>query len=130
MTKNFKLSEFDCNDTARTKVPAHLWENTRLLAAQLQVIRDYVGSPIKINSAYRTEAYNRSVGGSPRSQHLIGKAADITTANHTPKQLLNIIKKLIREKKILNGGLGLYPNFCHYDIFYDGKRARRWQIKD
>jgi uncharacterized protein YcbK (DUF882 family) len=113
LTRNFHIREFKCKDG--TKVPKALEANVRLLATQLQALRDYIGIPIHINSAYRTEAYNASVGGSPKSQHLQAKAADMVTSKYTPKQLANIIKKLIREGKMMQGGVGAYPSFVHYD---------------
>jgi len=113
LTTHFHIREFKCKDGS--KVPEALEANVRLLATQLQALRDYIAIPITINSAYRTEAYNASVGGSPKSQHKQGKAADLVTAKYTPKQLANIIKKLIKEGKMMQGGVGVYPSFCHYD---------------
>jgi uncharacterized protein YcbK (DUF882 family) len=116
LTENFALHEFACNDKKNTPVPCELLPNVTRLADQLQVLRDHLGISIHVNSGYRTKAYNTSVGGSPKSQHLEAKAADITTTKHTPKQLAAIVKKLIREGKMLQGGVGIYPSFVHYDI--------------
>lgn len=116
LTKNFALHEFACNDKANTPVPCELLPNVTRLADQLQVLRDHLGIPIHINSGYRTRAYNTSVGGSPKSQHLEAKAADISTGKHTPKQLAAIIEKLVKEGKMKIGGLGIYPSFVHVDI--------------
>lgn len=117
LTKNFALHEFACNDKANTPVPCALIPNVTRLADQLQIIRDYIGIPIHLNSGYRTKAYNDALpGASPKSQHLQAKAADIITRKHTPKQLAAIIKKLIKEGKILQGGVGVYKSFVHYDI--------------
>ena len=113
LTTNFHIREFKCNDGS--KVPETLEANVRLLAVQLQVLRDHIGIPIHLNSAYRTEAYNASIGGSPKSQHKLAKASDLTTQKYTPKQLANIIKKLIKEGKMMQGGVGIYPSFVHYD---------------
>jgi uncharacterized protein YcbK (DUF882 family) len=113
LTSNFHIREFKCKDGS--KVPEALEANVRLLATQLQVLRDYIGVPITINSAYRTEAYNASIGGSPRSQHKQGKAADLVTSKYTPKQLAAIIRKLIKQGKMMQGGVGVYPSFVHYD---------------
>lgn len=113
LTKDFHIREFKCNDG--TKVPIELESNIRMLATQLQVLRDYIGVPIHINSAYRTESYNVKVGGSPKSQHKLGKAADLVTSTYTPKQLAAIIKKMIKEGKMMQGGVGVYPSFVHYD---------------
>lgn len=114
LTNNFHIREFKCKDG--NKVPEQLEANVKLLAEQLQILRDYIGIPIHLNSAYRTEAYNKHIGGSPKSQHLQAKAADLVTQKYTPKQLAAIIKKLIKEKKIMQGGVGVYPSFVHYDI--------------
>lgn len=35
------------------------------------------GRPIRIVSGYRSPAHNRAVGGASRSQHLVGRAADL-----------------------------------------------------
>lgn len=114
LTTDFHVREFKCNDG--TKVPADLLPNVAVLAAQLQIIRDYINTPIRLNSAYRTKAYNDKCEGSPKSQHLLAKAGDMVTDKYTPKQLAVIVKKLIRAKKILQGGVGIYPSFVHYDI--------------
>lgn len=114
LTKNFHIREFKCKDG--TKVPDELFDNVKLLAEQLQVLRDFIGIPIHLNSAYRTEAYNDRIGGSPKSQHKLAKAADMVTVKYTPKQLASIIKKLIKQGKMMQGGVGVYPSFVHYDI--------------
>ena len=113
LTTHFHIREFKCKDGS--KVPEALEANVKLLAEQLQVLRDYIGIPIHLNSAYRTEAYNASIGGSPKSQHKLAKAADLVTSKYTPKQLANIIKKLITQGKMMQGGVGVYPSFVHYD---------------
>lgn len=120
LTPNFDLAEFFCNDG--TKVPAELMPNVRELAANLQVLRDEIGEPIRINSAYRHPAYNKRIGGAPASQHLKAKAADITAKSYTPKRLAAVIERLIKAGKMKQGGLGIYPGFTHYDV--RGTKAR------
>ena len=120
ITKNFNKREFNSKDGKR--MPKDVLKNVIELAKNLQVIRDHIGEPIHINSAYRSPKHNKRVGGSPRSQHLKGKAADLTSKDFTPLQLHSIIEKLILEGKISQGGLGLYNGFVHYDI--RGHKAR------
>lgn len=120
LSTNFSLSEFKCKDG--TDVPNELLPNVQLLANNLQVLRDYLGEPIHINSGYRSPAYNKKVGGKQLSQHLKANAADITTKSKTPKQLAAIIEKLIAQGKMKQGGLGIYPGFVHYDV--RGTKAR------
>ena len=124
LTNNFQLHEFACNDKAHTPVPTELIQNVQELANNLQVLRDFINEPIHINSGYRTESYNKATkGSSPKSQHLLAKAGDMTTKSYTPKQLAAIIKKLIKQGKMKQGGVGIYPSFCHYDI---RGTAARW----
>lgn len=121
LTKNFNSKEFDCKDG--TKVPANLMSNLQHLAANLQILRDYLGVSVTVTgSGYRTPAHNKAVGGAKDSQHLYAKAADINAKGYTPKQLAAKIEELIAAKKIDQGGLGIYPTFVHYDI--RGTRAR------
>lgn len=120
LTTNFDLSEFACKDG--TPVPKDLLPNVQLLAKNLQVLRDYLGESIHVNSGYRTPAYNAKVGGKKNSYHMKAMAGDLTTKSKTPKQLAAIIEKLIAEKKMKQGGLGIYPGFVHYDV--RGTKAR------
>lgn len=120
LTNNFSIEEFACHDG--TPVPAQYKANVIDLANNLQVLRDTLGEPIHVNSGYRTPSYNKNVGGKPKSQHLLAKASDITVKSKTPKQLAAIIEKLIADKKMKQGGLGIYPGFVHYDV--RGVKAR------
>ena len=120
ITENFSLSEFDCKDGS--ELPTALLPNVLDLADNLQVLRDYLGVPISINSAYRSLEHNRKIGGSTSSQHLLAKAADIVVKSKTPEQVANIIKFLISEGKMTQGGLKAYDTFTHYDI--RGHKAR------
>lgn len=120
LTDNFNLSEFASHDG--TPVPKNLLGNAKELAEQLQVLRHHLKKPILINSAYRSPKHNKNVGGSPNSQHLKAKAADIRVPGVSPLELFQTIEKLIQKGKMKQGGLGLYKTFVHYDT--RGKKAR------
>ena len=82
LSKHFKLEEFTRSQTAirknidNTPTDEHT-ENLQLLCEMvLQPVRDHFG-PIAINSGYRGVELNKSIGGSWKSQHCEGKAADI-----------------------------------------------------
>ncbi|MGV4453154.1 YcbK family protein, partial [Ornithobacterium rhinotracheale] len=96
--------------------PEFALKNLRELAQNLQVLRNYLGKPIIVNSGYRSVAHNRKIGGKVNSQHLQGKAADIRVDGVTPERLASIIERLIYNGKMKQGGLGIYPTFVHYDI--------------
>ena len=122
MTKNFKQSEFDCK--CGCEMPEDVLANVTKLANQLQYVRDNVAMPIKINSGYRCQAHNKSVGGSENSQHLLGKAADIVINGLDPVlDTYDYLDDLILTGEILQGGIGMYKTFTHYDI---RKTKARW----
>lgn len=132
LTENFNLSEFACKDG--TPVPEELIPNIQELANNLQVLRDDLNTnrPAKtppdvvitlpLNSGYRTESYNKKVGGKPNSYHPKAMAGDITCKWETPKQLAARIERLIKAGKMKQGGVGVYPGFVHYDV--RGAKAR------
>lgn len=55
----------------------------RLVVNVLQPARDWLKSPIRINSGYRCKELNKEVGGVANSQHMKGQAVDITTGTRT-----------------------------------------------
>lgn len=124
LSKNFSLSEFNSKDGA--DMPPEVFKNVVLVAKNLQVLRDFIGQPISVNSGYRSPAHNKSVGGAKSSQHLLGKAADIVVKGHKPDLVAEIIMELIKEGRMSQGGIGVYNNFTHYDI---RGTAARWSKK-
>jgi uncharacterized protein YcbK (DUF882 family) len=127
LTSNFSKSEFDSKDGA--EMPDDVLENIKVVAEQLQILRDVLNIPIKINSAYRSPAHNKKVGGVKNSQHLTGKAVDIVAKGITTNYLAYKINELIFKGKMLEGGIGIYDTFVHYDIYFDGKKKRRWDYR-
>ncbi len=114
MTKNFKRQEFECKGTCdkckkQTSMPLEVYENVIKLAGQLQILRDYVGRPVRINSAYRCVQHNDNVGGSKTSQHKLGKAADITIQSLKPT-LLSLSKTLQNEWRDIDLKIGKYED--------------------
>jgi len=104
LSANFKVSEFACHDGSDTVLISEE------LVALLQKIREHFGKAITINSGYRTTAWNTKNGGAPKSQHLLGKAADITVAGVTPLEIAQYAEFLGA------GGIGLYQSFTHIDV--------------
>jgi len=121
VTPHFWIYEFDCRDG--TNYPEK-WIESRLtpLCKSLELIRAEVGGPLHITSGYRTAVHNRRIGGAMYSQHLTGRAADISPRDVTAARLHLIIDRLIRRGDIPDGGLGKYQTFVHYD--QRGYRAR------
>lgn len=114
ITDNFKYSEFRCVDD--TDVPIELIPNITIVALQLEVVRAYFNAPIMILSAYRTERHNKFVHGAKNSYHLTAKAVDFIVKGYRPKQVQEVLQSLMHNNKIMQGGLGKYHTFTHYDI--------------
>lgn len=72
----------------------------RNLMSFLDMIRTLWNGPIYVNSGYRCPELNNAVGGSKKSQHLKGQAADITTGN--PKKNKELFDLILKNKKMLN----------------------------
>jgi V8-like Glu-specific endopeptidase len=121
-TAHFSLSEFQCRDG--TPVPERFRGNTQQVMENLEIFRAAVDDkPITINSGYRSCAYNSTLeGAAGKSRHLCGQAADIRVTDMSPLQVRDTIEQLIHEGRMLQGGLGLYDTFVHYDV--RGHRAR------
>jgi uncharacterized protein YcbK (DUF882 family) len=124
LTKNFDLKEFECK--CGCKMPLEVYENVIKLAGELQKLRTYLDRPIRINSAYRCESHNYKSGGSKTSQHLLGKASDVVVDSLKPAEVHRIVEDLIGMGEMLQGGLGLYDTFLHYDI---RKSKARWDAR-
>lgn len=83
LSEHFTLSEFEHSTTATklgidNRIPESLIPNLRRLCRQvLEPLRAHAGQPVTISSGYRSPALNRAVGGTQRSYHLQGRAADI-----------------------------------------------------
>ena len=121
MTKNFSINEFNCK--CGCEMPYDVYSNIKKLADQLQILRDVIGKPIEITNAYRCVSHNIKVGGVSKSQHILGKAADIKVKGYKPKILSTLIDELIYGGRMLQGGIGVYKTFTHYDI---RKTKARW----
>ena len=120
LTPNFNKKEFASKDGAG--MPEDVWQNIKTLAKQLEVLRSHLNKPITVTSGFRSETHNNRIGGKKNSQHLLGKASDLQVKGLKPKTVYKAIEKLIEQGKMLEGGLGLYDTFVHYDI--RGKEAR------
>lgn len=68
--------------------------NLRVLMWTLEGLRNRLGNvPIYINSGFRSIGYNASIGGAATdSMHMYGLAADISTREKTPRQLVDGMK--------------------------------------
>ena len=114
LTANFKVREFACKDGSDV-----IFISDGLVQV-LQAIRSRFNKPVTINSAYRTPAYNKKVGGETYSQHQYGTAADIVVSGVRPAEVTAYAETLL----IGTGGIGMYGTFTHIDV---RKVKSRWK---
>ena len=102
---NFSPAEIACRGTGQLKLHPEAMD-------KLEALRDRLGKPLIIRSAYRSPEHNRAVGGAIRSKHMDGTAFDIAMANHDPVAF----EAAAREVGFL--GFGFYPRsgFMHIDL--------------
>ncbi len=82
--KYFTIAELCKSDTAdqlgidnRCK-KEHVANMTALVDNVLDPLREAYGKPIRVNSGFRCPVLNKAVKGSATSDHMTGRAADIT----------------------------------------------------
>jgi len=128
LSKNFTLNDMTFSLTAvnkkidNTPSPEIVDNIKKLVINTLQPIRDLYEKPVFISSGYRCPALNVAVGGAKTSQHLEGKAADISTESlELNKKLFN----LIRDSKIPFDQLLDEYNFKWIHISYNEGNNRR-----
>ena len=95
MSKYFKEIEFNMDKDFLSK---------------LDDAREFANIPFKINSAYRTEEHNKSIGGSPNSSHLKGLAVDISAKDSRTR--FKVLEALIN---VGFNRIGVASTFIHVD---------------
>ncbi|MDX1747697.1 MAG: D-Ala-D-Ala carboxypeptidase family metallohydrolase [Halobacteriales archaeon] len=105
-----------------TLPPCHLLPNILPTVAALDGARHRLGSPVLVNSVYRSRAYNTAIGGATRSFHLTFQAIDAHPADPALLSRLYRILRSEREADKWTGGLGGYRTFVHVDTGTDYNR--------
>lgn len=82
----------------------------------LNELREACGFPIFLNSFCRCEKHNREIGGSPRSAHLRGLAADIRIPDNYTRAVIIGNWTLIANKYNLPYRIEIGKHYIHIDI--------------
>ena len=102
---NFSPAEIACRGTGQLKLHPEALD-------RLQALRDRLGKPLIVRSAYRSPEHNRRVGGAPRSKHMDGTAFDIAMSNHDPAAF----EAAARAAGFLGFGFNPRSGFIHIDL--------------
>lgn len=98
LTEHFTLAEMTFSQTAARKgldnTPDEIsLDNLQYTAECMEEVRDLLGYPINISSAYRSPEVNKAVGSTAKkSQHMSGQAVDFTCPSFgTPRDVVEAI---------------------------------------
>ena len=94
---SFSPAEIACRGTGAIKI------NTEAMD-KLQSLRNRLGKPLIVRSAYRSPSHNRAVGGAPASKHMQGTAFDIAMSNHDPVKFAEAAREALADSRTLKGG--------------------------
>lgn len=116
------LGGLHANGRAHNELPPiDQLEHLADVAVLADMLRAKSGVPLKVISAHRSIAYNKAVGGAPRSMHLLSRALDLAPV---ASQRIDRVRRAaveLHSQKSLPGGLGLYRSFVHVD-------TGRWRV--
>lgn len=134
ISKHISMKEATRSATAlrlgldNTPTEEHL-DNMKLLASKIfEPLRSWVGGPIRINSFYRGPELNKAIGGSTKSQHMIGQAVDIddTYGYKTNAEMFNYIRgNLDFDQMIWEFGNNKNPDWVHVSYVNPGENRNK-----
>src|SRR6056300_1532922 len=134
LSKNFSLQEFTKSQTAtrrgldNTPSEEHLASAKALFENVVQKVRDNFGLTV-INSGYRGPALNEAVGGSSKSQHCKGEAADIECPGTGNSDVANwIVENLDFDQVILEFYTPGIPDSGWVHVSYKADGSNRKSI--
>lgn len=107
------MKEFGCKHCGSTK------GLSGELLAVLELVRCNFKAPVIVTSGKRCEEHNHKVGGSKKSKHLEGIAADIVVDGIKPRVVFGYLVTVFPNSY----GIGLYDGHVHIDV---RKNKARW----
>ena len=135
LTDNFSLAELCKSQTALRKDIDNLPKDPDVVSKMqtlaekiLQPIRDKFG-PTVINSGYRCKKLNTAIGGSKKSQHCFGEAADVEVPTLSNRDLAEWIKNTLDfDQLILEFYNGKDPRSGWVHVSYKDSQNNRKQV--
>ena len=127
MSKYFTIEELTRSVTANREgidntIPDRLIPNITRLIDYLDKVREEFGAPIRVSSGYRCLELNRAVGGSKKSQHMQGLAADLVVPD-LPR-LFQTIRKMGGFDQLIWEEPGPHRVWVHVSVAPKGSKPR------
>jgi zinc D-Ala-D-Ala carboxypeptidase len=132
LSEHFTLEEFVISQIAVRKEidntpSADIVRNLRRLAAILENIRSFLGGVfILISSGYRSPALNTAVGGSAKSAHMLGLAADFTAPSFGT--VIQVARKISGSDISYDQLIHEYGSWVHIGLANNGVEPRKQNL--
>ena len=129
LSKHFTLEEMERSDYAirhnidNTPSPEESLNLQALCIFVLEPLREIIKRPLFVSSGFRCKEVNLGIGGSLRSQHQEGKAADIIAPEMTIDELFDMACKFVPYDQIIHE----FGRWVH--VSYNGDANRHQQFK-
>lgn len=136
LTNNFTLKEY-AYGIFQTQVKKYnedvkLSAEAILHAQCLQEFRDYYGKAMTVNAWFRGAKFNKSVGGTANSGHLLGTATDVSMkiTEATFKTYWKKWQEICKKHNTI-GAMGYYPNdnFVHFESYVKWSKTNTYWKK-
>ena len=120
-TRNFSNKELACSCCGVNKM-------TKGTLVALQKLRDKLGKPMKLSSAYRCPEHNSKVSSTGNSgPHTTGKAIDVLCSGSMAHDVLRLAMETREWTGIGVSQKGKHESrFIHLDMITDGNRPWVW----
>ena len=93
---------------------------------KLQKLRDALGKPLILTSAYRSPAHNKRIGGAKASKHMEGIAFDVRMDNHDP----HTFEAAARAVGFTGFGYYVKSGFMHIDTAEARSWGKPWPVSE
>lgn len=85
-------------------------QNIIELAQRLELVRSFLGAPLRITSWFRPHPYNDFIGGAQRSQHMLGRAVDFVVFDTESDKVRTL----------------LYPKLAEFNLRMENMPGASW----
>lgn len=128
LSPNFTLEELTFTNHRKydNTPPPRIVEQLTITAKALEEVRSLLGTPVNVNSGYRSHDLNKAIGGAKLSQHVTGQAVDFTARKYGSPD--DVVKAIMDSNIQYDQLIREFDSWIH--ISFDDKPRRQTLIID